>query len=66
MLWTLYNEYSVNVVHPTWEPGLQELSSPVRQYKMLSLKQMFRSRGSTPGNLQKAFFRASDADVDLA
>ncbi|CAL5219317.1 g1126 [Coccomyxa viridis] len=46
--------------------NVQELSSPVRQYKMLSLRQMFRSRGSTPGNLQKAFFRTSDADADLA
>ena len=44
----------------------QELSSPVRQYKMMSLRHMFRTRGSGPGNLQKAFFRNSDADGDLA
>ena len=45
---------------------VQEMSQPVRQYKMMSLRQMFRPRGSTPGNLQKAFFRTSDMDADLA
>ena len=45
---------------------LQELTSPVRQYKMLSLRHMFRTRGSTTGNLQKAFFRTSDVDADVA
>lgn len=44
----------------------QELTSPVRQYKMLSLRHMFRTRGSATGNLQKAFFRTSDADADVA
>ena len=45
---------------------LQELSSPVRPYKMLSLRHMFRTRGLTTENLQKAFFRTSDADADVA
>jgi hypothetical protein len=41
---------------------MQELAAPTRQYKVISLRHMFRSRSALPGALHKTFMRGSDSD----
>lgn len=43
---------------------VQEMAAPVRQYKLTSLRQIFRSRSNLPGTLHKTFMRAAESDAD--